>query len=130
MKFAIRLAAMLFVASLGFFGLPSTALAEEVRDCTNGCTIATCNAQICTVWYCDGASGCKMMATYPNPRVKEKAMPDRGTILGATGEVAYAKVCPARKSCDLYELGVNEGINLGSFDNIDDIVEYRKSQID
>src|SRR5690606_39812623 len=103
MKFAIRLAAMLFVASLGFFGSPGTALAEEVRDCTNGCTIVTCNAQMCTVWYCDGASGCKMMATY----------------LGVTGEVAYAKVCPARKSCDLYELRVNEVINLGSFDNID-----------
>lgn len=67
------------------------------------------------------------MATYPNPRVRVQVIGGGGKDGSLVRDTAYVKVCPVKKSCDLYEIGVDEAVNLGSFDNIEDIVDYRKS---
>ena len=42
---------------------PSTG---PITNCSNGCTIITCNATTCTVHYCN-YSGCREVSTYPRP---------------------------------------------------------------
>lgn len=41
-----------------------------IYNCSNGCTIVTCNATTCTVNYCN-TSGCTVVGTYPRPKTIE-----------------------------------------------------------
>lgn len=37
---------------------------DDPIDCTEGCTIVTCDGNSCTVWRCDGVDGCFVVGSY------------------------------------------------------------------
>jgi len=118
MKKSFSLAILIFLTAIGFSTVPRTAHAEPVMNCTNGCTIVTCNATTCSITYCD-ASGCSYVTSYPKPVLKT---PTKKLAPMNVRSVEYVKVCPDNSKCSLYRVATEETLNLGSFDNIDDIV--------
>ena len=77
------------LALMPFFVLPLQSSAQTnptppgtgpVTNCSNGCTVITCNATTCTVNYCD-YSGCRVVGEYPRPTQPQN-------ILGSTNPVA------------------------------------------
>lgn len=123
MKTFLATFALLILLGLGM--TPGTARAESMHDCTNGCHVVTCTGDICSVWRCD-AKGCRLLTTYYRD---EKSQPEavRGKPAAVAAGADYVKVCPPGEGCRVYELTAREALLLGSFDNIDDIVAYRKA---
>ncbi len=106
---------------------PSTARAQSPIDCSGGCYIITCNAQLCTMWRCD-ASGCNYVTSWNRDVVEIQSSKGRGAKAPALApQVAYASVCTPGRRCDLYELTATESLRLGSFDNVADLLEDRQS---
>lgn len=123
MKSGLTLVLSLLLALLAGL-MPAPARAVDSYDCTEGCYVITCNDQVCVTWFCDGR-GCRMMNSWPRNQVQSQ--PGRRKPAAKPNGVAYAKVCPSGKSCELYELNTVEALHLGSFDNIDDLIQYRES---
>lgn len=126
MKLPFALSFSLF-ALLCFILLPSSARAADTYDCTEGCYIITCNESVCVAWFCD-SRGCRMMNGWPREQAEgpqangRKGKPAKPAV---EVEVAYAKVCPEGKDCEVYELNATQALHLGSFDNVQDVLKYR-----
>lgn len=120
--------AMTFAALAVFtLGLaPGTARAEPIYDCTNGCNVVTCTGDICSVWRCD-SRGCTLLTTYHRTQPKAQASGTRAKPAAPVDEVDYVKVCPAGSGCRLYEVTASEALLLGTFDNLEELVKYRKA---
>ena len=107
--------------------LPSPARAQSPIDCSNGCYIITCNAQLCSLWRCD-SSGCEYVTGWDREVAEGPQLAGRTAKASASPpQVAYASVCPPDRRCDLYEITVTEALRLGSFDNAADLVRHRAS---
>lgn len=122
-RFALLLAG-LACAAAAF--VPAPARADGSHDCTNGCYIITCNERICSTWRCDD-QGCRLLNTFY--RDFEVLRPEALPAKPGKGqqEVAHARVCPASRPCEVYELTASEATHLGSFDNVDDVVKNRRA---
>ncbi|WP_290887768.1 hypothetical protein [Arenimonas sp.] len=105
---------------------PAPARAAQTHDCTDGCYIITCNLEVCAVWRCDDL-GCRLLNTFY--RNFEDISPNRAGKRAApvAADIAHARVCPADKPCELYELSVEGAVHLGSFDNVGDVLEDRRA---
>lgn len=121
--FAMLLAGLAFAAATLY---PAPARADGSHDCTNGCYVITCNERICSTWRCDDR-GCRLLNTFY--RDFEVLRPEAQDARAGKGqpEVAHARICPASRPCELYELTATEATHLGSFDNVDDLVRQRRS---
>ncbi|HEX4853213.1 hypothetical protein [Arenimonas sp.] len=106
---------------------PAPARADASHDCTRGCYIITCNEEVCATWRCDD-KGCRLLNTFY--RNFEDLSPNRAGKRTApvTPDIAHARVCPAGKPCEVYELTADGALHLGSFDNVDDVVQDRRGQ--
>ena len=124
MKTILAMSLALLVFALGL--APGPARAEPIYDCTNGCNVVTCTGDICSVWRCD-AKGCHLLTTYHRTKPKAQSASARGKSAVPADEVDYVKVCPTGSGCRLYEVTAREALLLGTFDNLDDLVAYRKS---
>jgi hypothetical protein len=123
----VRAACSLGFALLLAAGLHGNAMAQSQSqpiDCTNGCYILTCNNGYCQLWYCSGATGCRVVAEFQEI---EKSADASGARASLSPEVAYAKICRSSMQCDLYELGGKEALLLGTFDNLEGIVEEQRT---
>jgi hypothetical protein len=125
MKIGLGLLLTGLVAAAGAFA-PAPARAAESHDCTDGCYIITCNLEICAVWRCDDL-GCRLLNTFY--RNFEEISPNRTGKRSApvAPDIAHARVCPADKACEVYELSVDGAVHLGSFDNVGDVLEDRRA---
>jgi hypothetical protein len=122
MKFPLAQAlSLLALLCAGFF--PAHSRAAETHDCTEGCYIITCNESVCVAWFCD-SRGCRMMNGWA--REQSQGPQSKGRKDKPHVEIAYAKVCPAGKDCEVYELSPSQALHLGSFDNINDLLRYRE----
>lgn len=124
MKTFLATSLSFFLLAIGM--MPGTARADSMHDCTNGCYVVTCTGEICSVWRCD-ANGCHLLTTYHRNKPKALAAGRVAKPAPAAAEADYVKVCPQGDLCRLYELTTREAVLLGSFDNLDDIVAYRKA---
>jgi hypothetical protein len=106
--------------------LPAPARAIDSYDCTDGCYVITCNDEVCVTWFCDGR-GCRMMNSWPRDQAQPQTSRRGGKPAKPATGVAYAKVCTPGKACELYELNTVEALHLGSYDNVDDLIQYRES---
>ena len=117
-------ACLALLATLALGLLPGPARAQTLYDCTNGCYVVTCTGSVCTIWRCD-PQGCRKLVTDPRMQPQRASGgPDRTKPVA---EVAYAKICPSGERCRVFELTAHDALLLGSFDNIDDLVDYRRS---
>ena len=106
--------------------LPSPARAQVAPiDCSNGCYIITCNAQLCTLWRCN-ATGCHYVSGWDREVAEGPQSAALAAKAKAAPEVAYASVCAPGKRCDLYELTATEALRIDSFDNAADLVRQRE----
>jgi hypothetical protein len=110
---------IILAALLACFGAvaapPAQASGGTATDCTAGCMLYTCDGSTCTLWYCSGGSGCNPIGTFTRPKsLLEKA---------GGNDLAYAKVCPTKTACDVYELSVSKAAKVGTFDNVEGIIE-------
>ena len=120
-------ATLLAVLALLSAFAPSTARAQAMTNCSNGCYIMTCNATLCTLWRCDGG-GCSMVTAWDRELVEAQTSTGQAPATSAREpEVAYASVCAPGRRCDLYELTTTEALKVGSFDNVADLVQQRES---
>ena len=120
-------ATLLAVLALLSAFAPSTARAQSMADCTNGCYIMTCNQALCTLWRCD-SGGCTFVTTWDRDVVEAQTGFGHAEVASASEpEVAYATVCAPGRRCDLYELTTTEALKLGTFDNVADVVQQRQS---
>lgn len=119
----------LLMATLVLFAsalLPSPARAEEPTDCTQGCYVVICAETICSLWRCD-AKGCRFLSNWPKEWSDgPMAAAGPGKSAASPPPVAYAKVCPDDRQCDLYEITVDQALRIGSFDNAADLVRDRE----
>ncbi len=125
MKSAYRLllSTLLLLSAL----LPGAARAEEPMECTQGCYIVVCGDQMCSLWRCD-AKGCRYLSNWPREWSDvQQALARQGKAPASPPPVAYAKVCPADRQCDLYEISLGQAVRIGSFDNPADLVRYRET---
>jgi len=125
----MRIGFATLLAALALFSAfaPSPARAQSPIDCSSGCYIITCNAQLCSLWRCD-ASGCHYVTGWDREVAEGPLSAGRADKAPASApEVAYASVCPPGKRCSLYEITATEALRLGSFDNVADLVNYRES---
>lgn len=111
--------------------------AGTATDCTKGCVLYTCSGGTCTVWYCSGESGCKVVGTFDRPigSIGPEAvspLPPSSSELSAPSlpvghsfrdRIAYAKVCPSEDTCNLYALNGAHATVIGSFDNSDALIQ-------
>ncbi|KFN46896.1 hypothetical protein [Arenimonas metalli] len=106
---------------------PAPVRADDSHDCTEGCYIITCNKEVCATWRCDD-QGCRLLNTFY--RNFDDITPNRAGKRSAplAPDVAHARVCPAGKPCEVYELSVEGALHLGSFDNVGDVVKDRRAQ--
>lgn len=102
------------------FLFPTEAKADPTYDCTAGCWVVTCAGVNCTLYRCD-SSGCTAVSTFQKPLSEAKSM--AGTLESPWNESAFVKVCPVNRACSLYKLSQGESSFLGSFDNIDSIIQ-------
>ena len=116
--------ALLTVLTLGL--MPGVVRAEPIYDCTNGCNVVTCTGDICSVWRCD-ARGCTLLTTYHRNLPKAQGTSARAKPAAPVDEVDYVKVCPEGSGCRLYEVTARNALLLGTFDNLDELVKYRKA---
>ena len=73
--------------------LPSPARAQQPIDCSAGCYIITCNAQLCTLWRCS-AAGCQFINSWDRQVAEGPLSVGRGAKAPAPApEVAFASVC-------------------------------------
>ena len=121
----IGLASLIAAVALFSAFLPSPARAQAPIDCSAGCYIITCNAQMCSLWRCD-TKGCQFVTGWDREISEGPMSAGRAAKAPASApEVAYASVCAPGKRCDLYEITATEALRLGSFDNASDLVKYR-----
>ncbi|MBP6597798.1 MAG: hypothetical protein KA196_09850 [Arenimonas sp.] len=125
MKSGLALVLSLLIVLLAGL-MPAPARAIDSYDCTDGCYVITCNDEVCVTWFCDGR-GCRMMNSWPRDQAQPQTSRRPGKPAKPATGVAYAKVCLAGKACELYELNTVEAVHLGSFDNIDDLIQYRET---
>lgn len=114
--------AFLFLFALILATSSDAVRADPIHDCTGGCYVVTCEGGNCTLWSCD-ASGCRAVATFQ--KKQPKALSDAPLAI-LESETAYVKICPVEKSCNLLELSKGQALDLGTFDNIDSVIEHRK----
>jgi len=115
--------------------LTTPALAgDDPIDCSNGCTIVTCDGNLCTVYHCD-SSGCRVIGTYPDEKVQgsgpdsESAGSSRPQPLYGTegngldcGRAACAiKTCDAAE-CKVFGFKNGEAFHLGTVDNTEPVL--------
>ena len=113
---------VLFASAL----VPAPARAEQGPiDCSKGCYIITCNAQLCTLWRCS-ASGCQYVSGWDRELTEGPLSAARAAKAGGTPEVAYASVCAPDRPCDLYELTATQALRIDTFDNAADLVRQRE----
>lgn len=114
-------------------GLSQTSLDGGVQDCTTGCYISTCDASgKCTVYYCDGASGCHQVGQYQkvpnNVKHANDGLPaGRNLAFNAFDDVAYVKTCSG-DHCQLYELTTTKVSKVGYVENIDEVVKELRAK--
>lgn len=125
MKFGLGLLFAGLVAAAAALA-PAPARAGESYDCTKGCYIITCNESVCATWRCD-ERGCQLLNTFQRSLVEHKSGRSPAKRAGDAPEIAHAKVCPANRPCELYELSPTDALHLGSFDNVDDLVSHRRA---
>ncbi|HEU0153846.1 MAG TPA: hypothetical protein VFQ84_10950 [Arenimonas sp.] len=124
MKFGLALLLAGLVGAVATLA-PAPARAGESHDCTDGCYIITCNERVCATWRCD-ERGCQLLNTFQRSLVELQAAGAPAKRAGPP-EVAHARVCPANRPCELYELNTSEALHLGSFDNVDDLAAQRRA---
>ena len=105
---------------------PAPARAGASHDCTDGCYIITCNETVCATWRCD-ERGCQLLNTFQRSLVELRAAGSPAKRGSAPPEIAHARVCPANRPCEVYELSPTDALHLGSFDNVDDLVGHRRA---
>lgn len=122
---AIRKAMFAAMVALGSVAVaaPPAAPRNPPIDCTNGCYLITCGFDSdCTLWHCQGDTSCQTLSRFIQPK-------SAGLIAGGDGaheappSTVYFKTCPEKLQCDLYELSNKGATALGSFDNIDGVVD-------
>ena len=122
-RFGLLMALMVLFASAL---VPAPARAEQGPiDCSKGCYIITCNAQLCTLWRCN-ATGCHYVSGWDREVAEGPQSAALAAKAKAAPEVAYASVCAPGKRCDLYELTATEALRIDSFDNAADLVRQRE----
>lgn len=99
---------------------PARANVEPV-DCSKGCHLITCNEQNCSLWRCDNG-GCRHLASWPREWSVDPLTAHGRVANDKAPAIAYAKVCAPRRGCDLWQLGGERPVLVGTFDNIDDAV--------
>lgn len=128
MKIGLALLLAGFVGAVATLA-PAPARADASHDCTRGCYIITCNEEVCATWRCDD-QGCRLLNTFY--RNFEDIAPHRAgkrlaPLEPLEPDVAHARICPAGQPCEVYELSVDGATHLGSFDNVDDVLEERRA---
>lgn len=127
----VLLSCVLVLTGLTGMIVPNIAHAQvgsgQATDCTNGCVLYTCNSGSCTVWHCDGAHGCVVVGQF---KQTAQTVGARGRIANssAINSAVFAKICRTERSCDLYKLTALAAIRVGTYDNIDGIVDQMKAQ--
>lgn len=125
MKTAFALLLAGFVGAVATLA-PAPARADASHDCTRGCYIITCNEEVCATWRCDD-QGCRLLNTFYRNFEDLSPLRSGKRTAPVRADVAHARICPAAKPCELYELRAEGATHLGSFDNVDDVVEARRA---
>ena len=121
----------------GLWMEPARAQSTDPIDCTNGCTIVTCEGSTCWVWQCD-SSGCRITGSY-----RRKAPPaQRLTSASLAGKPrAFDQVCEVRgesactyKTCQAGECTVSmfngkDFVQVGRVQDLDAMIERARKQM-
>lgn len=106
--------------------LPGPARANPPIECTDGCYVVICNGQLCSLWRCDSA-GCRFLSNWPREWSESPVGRSLGSATAkAPPSVAWVKVCPTGRDCDLYEVTVDQAVMVGSFENPAELVRERE----
>ncbi|GAB4178571.1 MAG: hypothetical protein Kow0020_14630 [Wenzhouxiangellaceae bacterium] len=126
---------MTFMLALGLLvsGLfaSTAALADPVHDCTNGCTVITCDGEVCTIWRCD-----RNACTYAGSFVKERAPKGAGDQLAGGGDegqrpadlacngerACVVRTCQAN-TCSIWGLAGGDKRLLGTLENQQPLID-------
>ncbi|MGV6852860.1 MAG: hypothetical protein ACWA5R_11880 [bacterium] len=113
----------LIVISVFYFS--QSAFAENPIDCTNGCTIVTCDSGWCDVWRCD-SDGCKHIGAYPDNKekglssTKKPAIPEKNinpSFFEFINQNVYVKTCNGFQ-CLVQSLKFGQVEDIGTFKDI------------
>ena len=111
------------VLMVGSLLLSTEVKADPTYDCTSGCWVVTCAGANCTLWRCD-STGCTAVSTFQKPMYEqEKSLAE--TVVKPWDEQAFVKVCRVNRACSLFELSHGRSESIGTFDNIDAIIQTR-----
>lgn len=100
-----------------------TLASTPVQDCSSGCTIMTCDGNVCTIWYCSGSTGCVVEGRFIRQVPEAQRQMSTPSNPPPGNKIAYVKTCQTDTLCNLYALSGSKAVLVGTFDNIDGAAE-------
>jgi hypothetical protein len=130
----VLISAVLLALAFFAFGFSPQAKAADGGpiDCSNGCTIVTCDGVNCMVWACD-SSGCRIIGSYQRPvpptrpkftsQYNDKPQAFDKVCDASSHAVCAIKVC-REETCNISAYDGKDFVHIAETDNIDYLLQH------